>query len=303
MHTHALFNRSRGRLPLGVSAALLVSALACGLPAGGTPEEPDAGAQVPTVAATPVPFEPTATQADAAPQAAAPDVSFEGVSFSYDESIAADVTAQLVPEEVWADDRPFGGGTVPQHYRFEFVGGDPSTTGFIEIYPAAEFEAGHPDAAERIASMRDLLATRPALPPSAMPEVIPLMPLAPYIPAFYAQGEYLDFEGGSGVRCLTMFGFAVQPVTNSDLRYVFQGMLGDGAYYVAAHVPVSNPILADDVESVTDVDVDALMSDGLDWEAYITDKVAQLDAQPLDSYQPPLDALDAMIQSIRIQTG
>jgi hypothetical protein len=149
----------------------------------------------------------------------------------------------------------------------------------------------------------DLLATRPTMPASAVPEVIPLMPLAPLIPAFYGQAQYLDFEGGSGARCLTMFGFAVQPITNSEMRYTFQGMLNDGDYYVAAMLPVSSPILYDDLEQVPEDEARAIMSAEVDWVTYVTDVVAQLDAQSLDSYTPSLSALDAMIQSIVIQDG
>ena len=79
-------------------------------------------------------------------------------------------------------------------------------------------------------------------------------------------------------------------------------MLNGGEYYVAAMMPVSNPILADNMDQVTDIDVNALMNAELDWITYVTDKVAQLDAQPLDSYTPSLAALDAMIQSLSVQT-
>jgi hypothetical protein len=295
------FNSRRFRVPFVVAAALLFSALACTLTTGGS--TPDTGGELPVAEVTPAVFEPTPTVAETVP-----DVSFDGVSFSYDDSIASDVTAQLVPEEYWEEgSRPFGGGTVPEHYRFEFVGYAhlpyPMSAAYIEIYPAAEFEAGHPDAAERIAEMRDLLATRPTMPASAVPEVIPLMPLAPLIPAFYGQAQYLDFEGGSGARCLTMFGFAVQPITNSEMRYTFQGMLNDGDYYVAAMLPVSSPILYDDLEQVPEDEARAIMSAEVDWVTYVTDVVAQLDAQSLDSYTPSLSALDAMIQSIVIQDG
>jgi hypothetical protein len=275
-----------------------MSAFACALPTGSTPEAPVAVEEVPSAEATPVELQPTPTLTEPAP-----DVSYEGVSFSYDDAIATDVIAQIVPLEERPEDVPFGGGTIPQHYRFEFVGYPhlpyPSSNAYMEIYPVAEFEAGHPDAAERIVALRDLLAARPATPELGS---IPVMPLAPLMSAFYAQVEYLDFEGGSGVRCLTMFGFAVQPVTNSELRYTFQGFVGDGTYYVAAHMPVSTPILAEDIEHVTDVDVQALMAAELDWVAYLADKTAQLDAQPLESYTPSLAALDAMVQSISIQS-
>ena len=58
-----------------------------------------------------------------------------------------------------------------------------------------------------------------------------------------AQVEYLDFDGGSGVRFITHYGIDEAPITEHGTFYTFQGLTDDGQYYVAYYHPAPTGIL------------------------------------------------------------
>ena len=91
-----------------------------------------------------------------------PDVAYEGISFSYDPSIAADVQGATMPAEDGA-----GGWEweiVPQHVVLSFGGyvlPDTFHNPAIIVYPADEFAAMSEIAAGRISDLRNLLQAKP----------------------------------------------------------------------------------------------------------------------------------------------
>jgi hypothetical protein len=62
----------------------------------------------------------------------------------------------------------------------------------------------------------------------------------------HVQVQYLDFKNGKGVRFLTWYSQGIMPVNNHELIYTYQGLTGDGTYYVAAVLPVNHPSLPAD---------------------------------------------------------
>ena len=228
-----------------------------------------------------------------------PDVTFEGVSFAYHNALASDVIGEIAPVEAFIG----GDNTTPEHVLFSFEGyplADTFHQPRLHIYPAAEFEDYSAVAADMIAAQRDLLAA----PPAERGEVdfgavgIPFLPLFNAAQMLQTQVEYLDFQNGSGVRFLTQYAQAFVPINNQELFYTFQGLTDDGAYYVAAIFPVSNPGLPTDSSGLTEENFEAF-AEG--FEAYIGDIESNLDAQEAANFTPDLATLDALIQSLEVQ--
>ena len=119
---------------------------------------------------------------------------------------------------------------------------------------------------------------------------------------FNSMVTYIDFGNGSGVRALCMRSHAVMPITSQELFYSFQGLTSDGAYYVAARLPISTPVLPADGSQVPDSEIEWMMSgDAAAVDVYLADTRALLEAQAPEGFTPNLAPLDAMIQSIVAQ--
>jgi hypothetical protein len=244
--------------------------------------------------------EPTATVETAPPTATieptpAPDVVYEGISFSYDETLAADVTAETIPAVV-QEEGPFP-ETAPEHVEFSFVNYVHSGTfheAYIRVWPTTEYQAVNEFAAERITALQQFLTDKPASPT----EEIPFLPLWPAAQVFRAQVAYLDFQNGTGVRFLTMYSQAIVSINNHDIFYTFQGLTTDGTHYISVIMPVSHPDLpADDMEGVGE-DFEAFANN---YETYLQETIQNLDSQPPDSFSPSLTLLDEMIQSLLVE--
>jgi putative hemolysin len=223
-----------------------------------------------------------------------PDIVYEGISFSYDRAISAGVNAETVPagdpESVVEWDM------YPTHYLFSFTGYAVPTTFHeprIVIYPVAGYEAANEAARDVIADLRQLLADRPVA-----PEEIPSLPIWNAAQLMVAQVAYVEFQSGTGVRFLTQYGQAASPINNQDAFYSFQGLTGDGAYYVVAILPVSHPSFAADAMDVPGGDWNAFADD---FFSYAEGMEQQIDALDGVSFTPSLLLFDAMIRSLRVE--
>jgi hypothetical protein len=270
---------------------LFLSALACDLPIGipGVPTSPPE----PTVYVPTTPPEPTTEPQPT--NTPTPDVIYQGTSFSYDASLAANVRAETVPMEEDQYDMPWL--PVPEHVEFVFEGYILPETFHeprIYVYPVGEFEVSNPDAAQVIAGLRQFLADRPAAAPSG----IPFLPMFNAGQMLRSHIGYIDFQDGTGVRFLTQYSQAAIPINNDELFYTFQGLTHNGEYYVAAILPVSNAILPPDGSIIPGGDPEGFASN---FESYLQDMKQQLDAQPPSSFAPELSLLDAVIQSLHVE--
>jgi hypothetical protein len=258
----------------------------------GTPVAPTSTAQ-PTVEVTP------AANADSSSEDAVA-VTFEGGSFAYDASLATDtlsgqveaVTADLPSEMV-----------APAYIELLFNGyaeANSLHSPRILLYPVDDLKAVNEQAGGVVDALDRLLTQQPDLPVDGGFEAEPL----PFLPLFNAgqylrtQGQYLDFQNGSGIRYVTQFGQAALPVNNHEVFYTFQGLTDDRSVYVAVILPISHPLLpADSSEQ-------AFNSEDLaDFDAYVLDLAQQLNAQSGDSFSPDLASLDALVQSLNVDAS
>lgn len=231
----------------------------------------------------------------AAQQAAEPDVRCSGISFSFDDSLAANARCVSVDAYQGSPDSPEW-EINPAHTVVEMEGYLLQNTfhdARIFVFPVAEYESMSERARDIIANLRNLLSNQPQA-----PEHIPFLPLFNAAQMLRSNVQYMDFQNGSGVRFLTQYGQAAYPVNNESLFYSFQGLSDDGQFYVAAIFPVNHPDLPAKNDDVPNGDWDAFYNN---FETYIVDIQIELSGKPANTFTPNLDLLDALVQGMLLE--
>jgi hypothetical protein len=141
-----------------------------------------------------------------------------------------------------------------------------------------------------------LLWTLANHPPGGALSDLPFLPMWPAAQMFSTKVSYFDFQNGSGVRYLTMYGQDIYPVDNQNIFYTFQGLTQDGRYYISAVLPITNVNLPYDGST----EVDDWMAFDENWETYINDTVHWLNDQVNSNFSPDLSMLDQMMASFKI---
>ena len=216
------------------------------------------------------------------------------ISFSYSMQIAQDVSWQVVPA---SHDFQTPTGPIPEYTELTFQNyedgtGWVSTGQFIHVYPVIPFPTD-PDAPYAVAldRLHSVLAARPAIPDGDLP----MLPTVTASQMIRSQVQYLDFATGSGIRYVTAAGLDVSPV-DGVLFYTFQGLTGDGAYYIAAQFPVQSSVLPAS-EPMNTEQYNAFVAS---FDVYLADVTAQLNAAPAQSFSPDLTVLDNVFASMSI---
>jgi hypothetical protein len=249
----------------------------------------------PYVAPTPMPVS-TATDAENVVQT-------ELLTFTYSPDLADSVTMQPRIGYMVRDAM----SPRPHHvsYVFEdYVTGEPEheydLRANIELYPLAAWEALYSDPIDRIPELRALLDTRRALP--AYGEEIPVLPYRNAAQFFAAQAEYLEFEGGAGVRFVTYYAQNTVEITG-DLFYTFQGITDDGVYYLSAEFPLIVPPSVfppfDEEAAFSSID-EGPVNDYI--REYVAELAANVDALAPSDFTPDLNLIDAVIESMQVNT-
>jgi hypothetical protein len=227
-------------------------------------------------------------------QASRVPFNFAGVSLDLDPGTVDLTSGMLVPENPGSPGGPFW-EAMPEHVLIALPSTQAAQTAPLNglaVYPVEDYRRLNPQAVEILDQLEDLLAQKPA-----DPERIPSLPVINTGQVFHTQLEYLDFRNGSGVRFLAVYSQAVDPITNRELVYVFQGLTADGRQAVAAFLPVSHPDLVDDPNALTPAELDVIYQD---YGAYLEGTVAGLSEQPAGSFTPDLETLDALIASLLV---
>ena len=270
-----------------VPVLLVLSALlgACSPTAPGLPQPGD----TPTLTPEPTP-------------GAHSTVEFEGISFQYPSSLASQIQPRIISTRFGPDYAPWDQS--PSHIAFSFQ--DPYTSarqlywqGFtpdpapvIFIYRTTDFPPDTLgwDGLAQIQALQALLDSRP----EAAPEQIPVLPLTNAGQSFHAKLKYLDFTGGSGVRFVTQYTQEMRQVNNQELIYAFQGLTGDGAFYISALLPVRSNALPESMD-VTEAEIPNFWAN---FSRYIRDTAARVDSLPDEAFDPGLSTLDAVFESL-----
>ncbi len=296
-----------GKILLAVAVTAVI--LACGL--GGAPALPadNVATAVASTMQALTPAAPAATETSPAPQATAAQgipVNYKNVSLTLPIGLASDAAPVTVPLATEETDGPWGAG--PEHIEFRLnnynVTGNAFSVRQIDIYPAREYANANAGANIALQRLQSLLAS-PSAPVTSQN--------VPHVPSFNAsamiaaQVQRIHFQNGDGVRMVTQYGQAVNPIANDMTFYQFMGLTSDGKYLVVAVLPIQAPVLPAGSDPsrplpaggvpfppMTTVDASA-------YEAYyqaVTDKLNGTDS---GAFTPSLATLDALVQSINVQ--
>jgi hypothetical protein len=174
---------------------------------------------------------------------------------------------------------------------FEGYGGD------ISVYPAVPYAAENPGAAYNIQQLKEILLGKI---PLSQTDTLPVIPDAHAAQVFASQEKIIHFNGGSGLRIITQYQSDVRPVNNAQLFYLFQGLSRDGRYYILARLWTTLPFLPADANSDSPVPAGGIPF-SMSNENYIQQITDLINAAPPDQFNPTLNTLDSLIQSISTQ--
>ena len=174
----------------------------------------------------------------------------------------------------------------------------------IFFYPAPDYAAVNPKAAESIKRLQVILAN------PNMQYTNDALPYIPFINAgqvFAAQEKVISFNGGSGIRVVTQYASDVSPINNGGLFYHFEGLTSEGKYYIIAILPINIPFLPLDNNPSSPPPSGGIPfpqnnAPGSSFENYFSQITDLINHSSADQFTPSISTLDALIQSISIQT-
>jgi len=256
---------------------LSILMFACSISATGTP---------PVVTAPPVVTEPPITA----------NVTCNELSLYLDPALASGFDCQTIPEASGADMPAFA--INPEYTEISLTGYALSGVSLgprIDLFPVQRFTEIEPYSVPgRVSELQALISGG-----APTGDSFPVLPVINAAQLFHAAYGVVPFDSGNGIRFLTMYGQDYGPVNNGAMVYTFQGLTGDGKYWVAVILPVSNPILPPDGSTLPGGETwDQFMAN---FPAYVVDIQNQLNAQSPAAFAPSLTALDALIASIHVQ--
>lgn len=196
----------------------------------------------------------------------------------------------------------------PAHLRFVF-GEEPLpkwvgiylSSPQLLIYPVDDYlamfeETEVADGGDRIDALQTLLADRPA----EVEQPIPVLPgVGEAEQLLRAQIDYLDFNGGAGIRFVSHYAQDATPIIDDTLVYTFQGLTADGQYYISLFYPISTDALPDTVEETDAVeDYDEFLEN---FDTYLQETSRTLNELEPTDFAPDLGDLDAMVESLEIE--
>jgi hypothetical protein len=269
--------------------------------------------QSPAPAATTTPIAqatsqpPAATQSPATPAPEAIGVTPADISLD-GQGLVASWQAVLVPATPFDNMHAPGPSGLPAHIQVLFDGvSDPREREpggpVIYIIPVDAYQQLWEENEASIVSdeMQTIEAYSNQLPDPRPVRGLPVLPMEETfgVNDFATQVRQVagDDASQNGFRFIGRFAMDAKPLTNEELRYIYQGITADGRYLVAFFFPVRTDALPDGMEGVSDEDAAALREDGL---GYLTDKAAMLDALPPGAWEPDLAKLDALITSLTL---
>ena len=223
--------------------------------------------------------------------------------------MAETISPQIRPAVPFAPDLSAQLDGEPAHLRFAFdqedlpeLGGVFPGQAQLLIYPVQAYRdiyQGLDDnpVSQRIEALQTLLEDQPETVDGAIP----------VLPGFgdagqnlKAQLKYLEFDGGSGLRFITHYGFDEAPITDHNTFYTFQGLTDDGQYYIAYYHPASTDLLPSSFGEVTELieDYDEFIEN---FDTYLEETAEQLDQADTGDFEPDLTNLDGMLETLRVQ--
>lgn len=239
---------------------------------------------------------PVFAQADAQHQ-----IQFDDFGFAYDEALATTIHITQVPTGI--DAFP----PAPAHTMIEVIkepklAGDFGYQATIRLYRTDDV-AGMAHYQEQVEQLQTLINDRTDLAAYTEPvegltaNALPLLPVIAEGQTIRAAARYIDNTSFAGIRYLTAYQAAVEPLDANILFYTYQGLSKDGKYVISVMVWLENSLFPHQAD-LTGADVEAFRDQGL---AYWQAAVAKLNAAESSAFNPGLDTLDALVQSFTVK--
>ncbi|MBZ0302881.1 MAG: hypothetical protein K8J31_24260 [Anaerolineae bacterium] len=230
-------------------------------------------------------------------------VRFNDIQFAFSPALGTSVNVQQVPGDPVADAGPGFSDAAKIQFTLYDVGEPTDSlfdTGGVRVYRMADIAAY--DFLQPIADrLQSLLAERPDLAqfePTLEESVVsglPYMPLMTHGQTMAARARYIDTDAVQGISYVTVFRADVGPFTNQDFLYTFQGITTDGQ----SCVTVTFPLRTDLFPEPQGFDMAKFQAE---LPAYLAESTARLNAAAPEDFTPALDAADALVRSIQIDS-
>jgi len=130
---------------------------------------------------------------------------------------------------------------------------------------------------------------------SRFPDILPAVEASP---AFYTNFSPVCFDGGCGVRAVTMYVQDNNLVENGRLFYTMQGLSSDERYWIAAFWPVQAEGIRMQSHDLSADEIAILNSPEL-YAEYLSE---QLDILEEATYDPPLESIDEIVSGLKLET-
>ena len=166
----------------------------------------------------------------------------------------------------------------------------------IHIYPVTDYAELFEGVEPEIERLRAVLASVADGAESSVAGGLPFLPPIAGEQVFAAQLAVLDFVGGSGIRYLTQYDAGPHSITNQTVFYTFQGLTDDGAFYVAAFLPIRTSALLD--SPATDISFNEII--GGEFPAYVEDIARRIDGLSATDFELRVTFLDDMIKNMEV---
>jgi hypothetical protein len=251
-------------------------------------------------------------------------VTFENVSFDYDQCVFGNVQAEKVPDHRLAEASGKPDGVAPEHLHFEFSIGPKGWEPFVEVYPVRRFPEMYAvnkrlskDIEQEIRDLKRVIKD----PTLRVRGEVPYLPFVDAGQAVQAHVKTSSFNGGEGVYFVTYFDTEVTLINNDHLRYVFEGITTDGKYYVLGDIPISLAFLNDASKDVEGTSLEGftyndlmelLRADAKDakqpkysalkkrYHSYISGVNSRIENTKPEDFEPALRKLEDLIASLKI---
>lgn len=122
--------------------------------------------------------------------------------------------------------------------------------------------------------------------------------------AFVGRERYVNFKNGKGVFFLTQWDRETTQLSNDGLEYAFQGITNDGRYWIYGEFSITAPFLpnGEEPEVMAWNEKNYLLPHrSKKYQEYLRPVLAKLEALPANEFQPNLELLEQLIQSLEVK--
>ena len=238
-------------------------------------------------------------------------VEFKGVSFTYNPQMLGEVKVEEIEELPLAQESDKPDSVAPRHILFKIKKSDKERESNIYIFPIEDFRRmftistetrNHFD--EKINDLKDATTDLK----SRKDELMPRIPLWDGSQSIQVKLKQLPFQSGKGVIYLTQFDIEPSLINNEGLIYCFQGLTGDGKYYVLAEFAVELPFLPESYQVFEFEEYNLPVyfykepeKNQKQYEKYISEIAKRLEKLPQDEFEPNLNRFEEIISTLKVE--